>query len=110
MATMLPIFGATLPNTPAGLRPICVQACPTECDLIRVAAGSFEASHEAVTPAPAISKNRRREICGRLNPPAEGWHLQISRLNFSCCWVMASSGLIVEHEIQLVKQAPQQVF
>src|SRR5258708_27166786 len=79
----------------------------TGCDLISVAAGSFEASHEAVTPAPAISKNRRLEICGRLNPPAGCGHLQISRLNFSC-WFMASS--VVKYEIELVEQAPQQIF
>src|SRR2546422_8496475 len=31
IATTLPIFGATSPRAPEGLRPICTQCCEIEC-------------------------------------------------------------------------------
>ena len=31
IATTLPMFGAMLPSAAAGLRPICIQVCASEC-------------------------------------------------------------------------------
>src|ERR1035438_2042941 len=76
--------------------------------VITVEAGSFDASHDAVTPVPARVRKRRRVTCGRAKKLCTGCgYLRNNWSNFSCSFMRVS---VIEHEVDFVKQRPQQVL